>query len=189
MVGGLEIGEDIVFGGLMDLGSKVKKCKEHAGIGVKYPVIRDAPLITRVTAFKKCVFKDGKNLMLTLTDTVGTFNNEIKKLRARLGHLFLVDLIVLLPLSLQNMESLGVDVALMSKVKMINKRILEGNPRCIVHHCGNHRTALVSSDTLRNSERHKLTHDISCKLYDLVNASSKFEDLFRQCQILTHECD
>ena len=87
------------------------------------------------------------------------------------------------------MESLGVDGALISKVKMINKRILEVNPRCIVHHCGNHRTALVSTDTLRNSERHKLIHDISCKLYDLVNASPKFEDLFRKCQILTQECD
>ena len=51
MIGGLEIGEDIVFGSLMDLRSKVKKCKEYAGIGVKYPVIRDASLITRVIAF------------------------------------------------------------------------------------------------------------------------------------------
>ena len=29
MTGGLEIGEDIVFDGLMDLGSKVKKCKDY----------------------------------------------------------------------------------------------------------------------------------------------------------------
>ena len=105
----------------MDLGSKVKKCNEYAGIGVKYPLIRDASLITRVIAYKKCVFKDGKNLMLTLTDTLDTFNDEIKKLRAQLGHLFLVDLLVLPELSLQNIESLGVDGVLISKVKMINK--------------------------------------------------------------------
>ena len=117
--------------------------------------------------------------MLTLTDTVDIFNDEIKKLRAQLGHLFPVDLLVLPKLSLQNMESLGVDGALISKVKMMNKRILQGNPRCIMNHCGNHRIALVPTDTLRNSERHKLTHDISCKLHDLVNASPKFEDLFR----------
>ena len=29
MTGGLEIGEDIVFDGLMDLGSKAKKCKDY----------------------------------------------------------------------------------------------------------------------------------------------------------------
>ena len=41
----------------------------------------------------------------------------------------------------------GVDGALISKVKMVTKRILEVNPGCIVHHCGNHITALVSTDT------------------------------------------
>ena len=127
--------------------------------------------------------------MLILTDTVNTFNDGIKKLRALLGHLFPVDLLVLPELSRQTMNSLGVDVALISKVKMINKRVLEVNPRYIGHHCGNHRAALVPTDTLRNSERHKLTHDISCKLYNLINASPKFEDLFRECQILTQECD
>ena len=67
----------------------MKKCKDYAGIGVKYPVIRDASLITRVIAFKTYVFKGGRNLMLTLTDTVDTFNNEIKKLRDQIGHFFL----------------------------------------------------------------------------------------------------
>ena len=143
MTGGLKIGEDIVFGGQMDLGSRVKKCNEYEGVGVKYPVIRDASLITRVIAFKKCVFKDGRNLMLTLTDTIDTFNDEIKKLRAQRRHLFLVVLLVLPDLSLQNIESSGVDGVLISKMKMINKRIQEVNPRCIVHHCGNHRTALL----------------------------------------------
>ena len=55
----------------------MKKCKDYAAIGVKYPVIRDASLIARFIAFKTYVFKDGRNFMLTLTDTVDTFNNEI----------------------------------------------------------------------------------------------------------------
>ena len=33
---GFLCGEEAVFGGLIDLGSKVKKTKEYAGIGVKY---------------------------------------------------------------------------------------------------------------------------------------------------------
>lgn len=82
MIGGLEIDENIVFGGLMILRSKVKKCKEHAGIGMKYPAIRNASLEKRAFTFQKCVFKDRRKLMLTLTDTVDTFNDEIKKIKS-----------------------------------------------------------------------------------------------------------
>ena len=110
---------------------------------------------------------------------------KLKKLRARLRHLFPVDLIVLPEHLLQTMERSGVDGVLISKVKMINKRILEVNLQTIVHHFGNHRTTLVSTDTLRNSERNRFSHDISCKLYNLVNASPKFEDRLKYCQILT----
>ena len=52
-------GEEAVFGGLIDLGSKVKKTKEYAGIGVKYFSKGAASSMTRVIGFKKCSRKDG----------------------------------------------------------------------------------------------------------------------------------
>ena len=85
-------------------------------------------------------------------------------------------------LHLKDMESLGVDGALISEVKMINKRVLEFNPRSQVHWCGGHRTALVSNDALKQSEVHMMIDTVCVKLHDLVNVSPKFEDLFKRSQ-------
>ena len=41
-------------------------------------------------------------------------------------------------------------------------------------------------DSLDNP-RHCATHDISMKLFDLVNASARFNDLFKKCQVGTGE--
>lgn len=68
MIESLEIDEEIFFCGLKDLGSKVKK--KNVGIEVKYSVIQDFLSITRVTAFKICVYKDRRKRFLTLTDVV-----------------------------------------------------------------------------------------------------------------------
>ena len=43
--------EIIVFGGMIDLGSKIKKTKEYAGVGVKHCCIAQKVLVTRVTGF------------------------------------------------------------------------------------------------------------------------------------------
>ena len=77
------------------------------------------------------------------------------------------------------MECLGVDGALISEVKMINKRVLEFNPRCQVHWCRRYHTALVSNDALKQSEVHMMIHTVCVKLHDLINAIPKFEDLFK----------
>lgn len=87
------------------------------------------------------------------------------------------------------MESLGVDGALISEVKMINKRVLEFNPRCQVHWCGGHRTALVFNDALKQSEVHMMIHTVCVKLHDLVNVSPKFEDLSKRSQEQTQEAN
>lgn len=92
-------------------------------------------------------------------------------------------------LDLKNRESLGVDDALISEVKMINKRVLGFNPRCQVHWCRGHRTALVFNDALKQSELHMMIHTVCVKLHDLVNVSPKFEDLFKQRQEQTQEAN
>ena len=43
--------EIIVFGGMIDLGSKIKKTKEYAGVGVKHCCIAQKVLVTRVIGF------------------------------------------------------------------------------------------------------------------------------------------
>ena len=62
---------------MMGLGSKMKK-KIYVGIGVQYPVIQDSLLITRNTVFKKCVFKDRRNLFLTLIDAVDAVSQNLQ---------------------------------------------------------------------------------------------------------------
>lgn len=187
MVDGLENGDTIVFGGSIDLGSRVKKTKEYAGVGIKYCVLSKGTVVCRVIAFSRCVRKDGLQLITTFNDAVHQFNDEIKKMKALLGYLFPTDLENTIELDLKNMHSLAVDGACISKALMINKRVLEFNPRCIVSHCGSHKTALVSNDSIKQNARHQNAHEISCKLFDLVNASPKFEDLFKQCQVQTQE--
>ena len=62
---------------MMGLGSKMKK-NIYVGIGVQYPVIQDSLLITRNTVFKKCVFKDRRNLFLTLIDAVDAVSQNLQ---------------------------------------------------------------------------------------------------------------
>ena len=91
------------------------------------------------------------------------FNEKIRSLKVLLGDLFPVKLHPLPLFELNNMDGLGVDGALISKVKIINKHILEYNPRCIVVHCGNHSVNLVAEDSLKHSDRLKECHQISLK--------------------------
>ena len=118
---GFLCGEEIVFGSLIDLGSKVKKTKEYAGIGVKYFRQAAASLITRVIGFKKCSRKDGLSLTSVFVNIVKEFNEKIPSLKVLLCDFFLVKLHPLPLFELNNMDNLGVDGALISKVKMVNK--------------------------------------------------------------------
>ena len=57
MTEGLQHGEKIVFGGTMDLGSKIRKTKSNIGIGVKYCALKEKTIVCRATGFKKCTEK------------------------------------------------------------------------------------------------------------------------------------
>ena len=58
------------------------------------------------------------------------------------------------PLQLEYMESLGVDGALISHIKMINKQLLEYSLRYQVNRCGGYCTNLISNDAIKENERH-----------------------------------
>ena len=113
--------EIIVFGGMIDLGSKIKKIKEYAGIGVKYCCIAQKVLVTRVIGFQCTASKIDLALIEILQEALNHFNETIKKCKSVLRHLFRVTEQAYGPLHLEYMESLGVDGALISDVKMINK--------------------------------------------------------------------
>ena len=65
---------------------------------------------------------------------------------------------------------------------MENRRVLKYNQRCITNRCGSHKSALVSNNVMNSNSRHTQAHNIREKLFDLVNANPKFEDLFMQFQ-------
>ena len=67
--------ELIVFSGLIDNGSKVKKTKEYAGVGVKFATQDGA--MTRVLNFTRCSRKDGASLCEVLLQSYSTFNNKV----------------------------------------------------------------------------------------------------------------
>ena len=125
--------------------------------------------------------------MSTLHNTIISVNNKIKAVRALLGPLFPISHDYQTELDLKDMESLAVDGAPIRKVQMVNKRILEYNPRWQVIHCGCHWVALVCSHSTKENDRHAEAHNVSCKLFDLENASRKFEVLFKECHIQTGE--
>ena len=179
--------DPIVFGGIIDCGSKCRKTKEYAGVGIKYLILNEeAPtLMTRTIAFKRTVYKDGKALCDVMISSMKEVNNRMENLRIKLQHLFPLKFIP--QLRLENMESLGVDGACISKHLMVNRRVLKYNQRCITNWCGSHKSALVSNDVLNSNSRHEEAHNIREKLFDLVNASPKFEDLFKECQRHTFE--
>ena len=66
---------------------------------------------------------------------------------------------------------------------------MEINTRCQVNWCGGHCTNLISNDTIKENERHSTAHMLSTKLHDLVNASTRFEDLFKKSQLQTEEAN
>ena len=53
MTDGLQHGE-IVFGGTIDVGSKIRKTKLYIGIRVKYSALKEKTISCRVIGFKKC---------------------------------------------------------------------------------------------------------------------------------------
>ena len=187
MCAGLVEGESIVFGSSIDTGTKVKKSKNYAGVGVKYFSYEEQNNITRGIGFLKTPRKDGIHLLQALKDTFERFNKQIERLHNELGDdLFPVHLRPLPSLQFENMDSMSVDGALISKDKMINKRVLACNPRTIVTWCADHRVNLTISDGLAD-ERIQECYDVCVKLFDLTNASSRTEDLFLRCQESTGE--
>ena len=186
MAAHLRPGEPIIFGGMIDLGSKMKKIKEYAGIAVK--LISSNYIVSRVIGFVKCATKDGYTLTQKLIECFETFNNRIRLILQKVGDdRFPVKVRPLPLLMIQNMNSLGVDGACISKNLMINRRAQEYNPRIIVNWCGDHRASLVAGDALKGDMRHSEAHDVSLKVYDLVNASARFSDQFKTCQENTGE--
>ena len=181
MAGHLSPGEKIIFGGMIDMGSKIRKTKEYAGVGAK--IISMDYIVTRVIGFVPCATKDGLTLTDKLISCLEKFNSVILTTKNILRDRFPVKLDPLPLLQVQNMNSLGVDGACISKKKMINKRILEYNPRCLANWCGDHRASLVAGDSIKGDQRHKESHNINMKVYELVNASSKFKEQFNVCQI------
>ena len=186
MAAHLRPGEPIIFGGMIDLGSKLKKTKEYAGVAIK--IISSNYLVSRVIGFIRCATKDGYTLMQKLIKCFETFNDTIKFILLKIGDdRFPVKVRPLPLLQIENMNSLGIDGACISKNKMINRRVLQYNPRCIVNWCGDHRASLVAGDALKGDKRHNEAHDVSLKLYDLVNASARFSEQFKTCQENTGE--
>jgi hypothetical protein len=187
MCGGLVSGEPIVFGSSIDTGTKIKKTKNYAGVGVKYFAQEEKSSISRGIGFLKTARKDGIHLLMALKTTFQRFNAQILRLYDELGDdLFPVTIRPLPTLQFENMDSMSVDGALISKDKMINKRVLACNPRTIVTWCADHRVNLTIGDGLAN-ERVQECHDVCVKFFDLVNASSRTEDLFLRCQESTGE--
>ena len=101
-------------------------------------------------------------------NTIVSFNNKIQALRALLGPLFPISHDYQTELDLENMESLAVDGALISKVQHGQQTYFT-----IQSKMPNHPLWLLSAEA----------HSVSCKLFDLVKASNKFKTLFKQCQM------
>ena len=80
--------EIIVFGGMIDLGSKMKKTKEYAGVGGKYCCITQKVLVTRVIGFQRTASKTGLALIKILQGALNHFNETIKRHKSVLRHLF-----------------------------------------------------------------------------------------------------
>ena len=133
---------------MIDLGSKIKKTKEYTGVGVKYCCMAQKVLVTRVIGFRRTALKTGLALIKILQEALNHFHETIKRRKSVLGHLFPVTEQAYWSLQLEYMESLGVDGALISDIKMINKQVLEYNPRCQVNWCVEHRTNLISNDAI-----------------------------------------
>ena len=182
MCAGLKSGEVIVFSGMIDNGSKTKKTKEYAGVGVKFSTPSGST--SRVISFKRCERKDGATLCQVLLDCYQEFNDEIALLKRDMGNLFPVKINPLPILDVHNQESLAVDGALISKEKQLNKRILQHNPRCIVTWCCDHRANLVAKDSIE-AHQYETLHNVSVKLYELVNSSARVNQLFKQVQVMT----
>ena len=144
----LNVDEIIVFGGMIDLGSKIKKTKEYVSVGVKYCCIALKALVARVIGLRCTASKTGLAVIKILVEALNHFNGTIKRCKSVLGHLFPVTEQAYHPLQLEYMESLGVDGALISDIKMINKQLLECNPRCQVNWCEGYHPNLISNDAV-----------------------------------------
>ena len=123
-------------------------------------------------------------LCQVLLDCYQEFNDEIALLKRDMGDLFPVKINPLPILDVHNQESLAVDGALISKEKQLNKRILQHNPRCIVTWCCDHRANLVAKDSIE-AHQYETLHNVSVKLYELVNSSARVNQLFKQVQVMT----
>ena len=76
MCAGLKSGAVIVFSGMIDNGSKTKKTKDYAGVGVKFSTPSGST--SRVIRFKRWKRKDGATLRQVLLDCYLEFNDELR---------------------------------------------------------------------------------------------------------------
>ena len=67
------------------------------------------------------------------------------------------------------MESLTVNGALISKIQIVNKRVLQYNPKYQVTQYGYYWAEKVYSRSFKENDRHAEAEDVSRKLLDLVN--------------------
>ena len=93
--------EIIVFGGMIDLGSKIKKTKEYAGVGVKHYCIAQKVLVTRVIGFWCIASKTGLVLIKILKEALDHFTETIKTCKSVLGYLLPVTEQAYCPLQLE----------------------------------------------------------------------------------------
>ena len=166
---------EIVYSGMIDNGSKIRKTKEYAGVGVKFPTRTGS--MCRVINFVRCARKDGLTMCKTLLESYESFNNEILSLKETLKNFFPVKKNPLPLLHVENQEGIAVDGALISKDKQLSQRIKQHNPRCVVTWCCDHRANLVAKDASSADEMVTL-YDVNNKLYDFVNSSARVSDLF-----------
>lgn len=87
---------------------------------MKYCSITSKSLVTRFLSIKKTASKTGLALITVFQEAIDQFNDVIQKCKCFIGPLFPVNEFLTRFLPLKNMESLGIDGALISDMKMIN---------------------------------------------------------------------
>ena len=90
--------------------------------------------------------KDSLTLCNLVRDSFPAFNDLVSAIKEKLGCLFPLQRENLPRVEIENMQSLGVDGACISPVKMVNNRVKQFNPRCITNWCGSHKTNIVATD-------------------------------------------
>ena len=99
----------IIFGVIIDLGSRAQQWKEYCGAGIRY--VTKGSIITRIIGFQRTAFKTGIVLEEIIVNVVNQFNTIIRLLKNQLRHKFPVKLEPLPMLKMSNLRSFGADGA------------------------------------------------------------------------------